>query len=543
MRWIKQTSSITNATHVVPYFLRELKVKVTKSSVTETLENHPDYPSVLSIKDSLQSWGIKSRCYQITGDKLSQIPVPFITYLSQKEDRFTTVTQVSEGFVTYIISETEKWTTVPTSEFLKNWNEIVLIVESAELKEEKDYEVKRKSEKIRALIIPFLFCSCTLLMLLFFFGSISNPDSILLKSFLILILFAGCIISSLLLFYEVDKSNPFIRQICSATGKSKCTAVLDSKGAKLFGWLSWSEIGFFYFTGSFLFLLITGTDVFGMLLLAMLNAAAVPYCFYSVFYQWKVVKQWCVLCLCIQALLILQFAISYFLVWTHINLTALVPSLHQALLFFTSFLLPVMFWTFSKHHFVQAKLGSRFNSELNRLKYDNTFFETLLQQQKQVAGNPFSIGIMLGNPNASNSIITACSPYCDPCARAHPIIEDLLNRNRDLCVCIIFNATNKDGDARNEPVKHLLALFHNSETVFFLHALNDWYSSQGKDYPAFAKKYPFPGRLSDYDAEVNRMNTWCEHNSIEFTPTIFINGYQLPAMYTPNDLPVFLSGE
>lgn len=44
--------------------------------------------------------------------------------------------------------------------------------------------------------------------------------------------------SVLLLWHEIDKNNPLLRQICSGGKKVNCDAVLSSKASKVFGWLN-----------------------------------------------------------------------------------------------------------------------------------------------------------------------------------------------------------------------------------------------------------------------------------------------------------------
>lgn len=42
-------------------FLKLLKVKVNKKTVDETLQNHPDWPSLLCITDSLNKWNVPNQ--------------------------------------------------------------------------------------------------------------------------------------------------------------------------------------------------------------------------------------------------------------------------------------------------------------------------------------------------------------------------------------------------------------------------------------------------------------------------------------------------
>ena len=101
---------------------------------------------------------------------------------------------------------------------------------------------------------------------------------------------------------SLNANNPFVKNLCSLGGKNDCNAILKSDAAKVTSWLSWSEVGFFYFFGSLLSLLLASSS---LPLLAWLNLFALPYAIYSIAYQYRH-KNWCVLCCCVQALLLLE---------------------------------------------------------------------------------------------------------------------------------------------------------------------------------------------------------------------------------------------
>lgn len=232
-------------------------------------------------------------------------------------------------------------------------------------------------------MIPFILASGIILISLFALSSsMLNYANPFLLTGLAIIKFLGCIITAILLWYEIDKSNPFIQQICSAGGKTNCSAVLESRGAKIFNWISWSEVGFFYFAGSFLFLMIGGIDQPVVSLLGWINVATLPYCFYSIYYQWRVVKEWCPLCIAVQILLLFEFGVLFFLFWHDINSIGQTLTTHAISLLFASFIIPVLFWSYSKLYFIQAKSGKIYKRELDRLKYNYQFFDTLLSKQK-----------------------------------------------------------------------------------------------------------------------------------------------------------------
>jgi len=124
---------------------------------------------------------------------------------------------------------------------------------------------------------------------------------------------AGLITSILLLIQSIDSNNPLVQVLCQGGGKTDCNAILSSKAAKVpipiaIGIeLTWSEVGFFYFAGTWLLLLFGGGSPAIWQALALLNFISLPYTVYSIYYQARVAKQWCVLCCTVQALLWLEF--------------------------------------------------------------------------------------------------------------------------------------------------------------------------------------------------------------------------------------------
>jgi len=57
-------------------------------------------------------------------------------------------------------------------------------------------------------------------------------------------------------------------------------------------------------------------------IVSLFNLLALPYIIFSVYYQWRVAKQWCVLCLAVQALLLAGGLIIFsgnFIINTRLN--------------------------------------------------------------------------------------------------------------------------------------------------------------------------------------------------------------------------------
>ena len=115
-----------------------------------------------------------------------------------------------------------------------------------------------------------------------------------------------------------------------------------------------------------------------------------------------------------------------------------------------------------------------------------------------------------------------------------------MEQNANVKVKIIFPTPNKDDHQVVNAVRHLLAINEKSNETITKKALDDWYLANIKDYELFAAKYPLNGELLKQDDKIEAMQKWCKTMEISSTPTIFINGYQLPDAYSIEDLQYFL---
>ncbi len=311
--------------------------------------------------------------------------------------------------------------------------------------------------------------------------------------------------------------------------------------------MSWSEVGFFYFAGTFLFLLFPGLEYATKIsVLALSNLIAAPYILFSVYYQWKVVKQWCPLCLTVQAVLLGE------LVWSMLNLSGY-PVNMQSLSgtnltgYAKNVILPALFclaipmvlWFALKTIVKSAKEAPTYKAAYKRLLYNPETFHHLLQQQPVAPDGYQDLGITIGNPNAEHTIIKVCNPYCGPCAKAHPVLDEIIHNNHNVKLKLIFTASNDEGDIRGAAARHLIAISKkNPEQTE--QALDDWYLAEKKDYASFASKYIMNGELKEQEDEIDRMKKWCGEAEISFTPTIYVNGHRLPERYKIEELKYIL---
>ena len=522
-------------------FLKILGVKVNNYTVDETLQNHPDWPSMLCVSDSLTKWNIPNGAGKVEVADIDLLPTPFIAYTSSYENPLEVVAEVTEQNVVIISEKQKKPLIVNKEDFTKRWKGIYLIAEKNDKSGEKDFNINRRKSLIKTLIPVSSFLLLILISLLFLLQNLEfSSGSLSFFPVLIqyLILFAGILVTSLLLWYEIDNSNPILHKVCTGIVKGNCDAILNSNQSKVFSWLSWGEVGFFYFAGGFLGLLFVSPLIESLSVIGYLNIIALPYTIFSIYYQARVAKQWCMLCMSVQVLLLLG-AINVLINGLLIPVLQIpIEIIFKSILFY---LLPVSIWYVVKPYLMRLQTSKNTKREYMRVKFNTEIFDTLLKKQKQITLPTEGIGIDLGNPEATNTLIKVCNPYCGPCANAHSKIKKLLEEIPNLKVKIIFTTPNDPNHIAYKPVDHLLSIYnHTKSNEIIKQALDDWYLADKKDYDQFSAKHPVNVNLGKQGEMIESMYNCCNEMEINATPTIFINGSQLPDSYNIEDLEYFL---
>lgn len=523
MRLIKNKTN--NIEAVTQHLIKKLKARVTETTIRRCLGDHPDYPSLMAVSDCLTEWCIANEARKIPKESYKDYEMPFIAQLMPNGGSFILVNGINHGQVNYS-DEKHLNGSMPEDEFLKKWSGNVLRAEADEDSAESSYKSNRMLEIFNAAQLPVL--ALTVLA----GGVLSvNFQSLTLNYGLMLLLkLTGIIISILLLAHSINANNPLVQNLCSLGNKNDCNAILKSNAAKITSWLSWSEVGFFYFTGSFLCLLF---NPYSAIFIGWLSLSALPYTFYSIAYQYKH-KNWCVLCCAVQVLLVIEnlTALSFGL-WSfsikNSQLSILLPSV---LIFF---LLPVIIWSLLKPLLLKNTQFKSLTQQLKKFKYNSELFNQALVNQPRYAIHDDLMPVVLGNPKAETVITMVSNPFCGPCGNAHQTLDDWLKTRDDLQLKIIFTTADHDDDEKTKVARHIGALSRLNDITVVEQALYDWYTQSSRKYEQWAQKYPV-NLNNEISTVTKKQKDWCEMAEISFTPTILVNGYKLPEPYRLEDV-------
>lgn len=537
---------VRNCEEIALLLCKELHVPFTKKALTQAILFHPDYPSLLTVSDVMKDYGVENVSLRITEiSKLAKLPQPFVAQVLGKEKReklFALVYSITETKVTWYNPDRHRKEEIACTDFNKKFTGYIQAYQKNTCCGEKGYEAHRRKEKAERLKELFYMFSLPLLVLFIsiIFLIQEGWATSLFPLFYILFTLIGALAGLVLLLYEVDEYNPMLRKVCTHGQKTNCGAILHSKGAKIYG-IPWSVLGFSYFMGV-LSALLSGSIVHPPLLCvaAWINVLALPYIIYSIYYQARIARQWCTMCLTVQAVLLLLFITSllggFLSDYCELSWKDVLPFIINFLIIFlaTSLLLPAL---------EKAKGERHSQNELQRLKHNSQIFEALLVKQKKIIEYPEGLGITLGNPSGRVHIIKVCNPYCNPCAKAHPFVDTLLDNNPEIRLQIIFSTgALTDTDERLLPVKHLLGIAATQDVNTVRQALDDWYLAKEKNYANFSIKYPISDSLLQQQwTFIKEMESWVDGLGVGFTPAFFVDGYLLSDIYSIQDLQYFYS--
>src|SRR5688572_4253903 len=157
-------------------FLRHLHVKVNASTVNETLKNHPDETSLLSISDALGKWNLPNGAGKIDTSDIGQLPLPFIALTRRAGAPFIVVTAVDDNSVHFLDSHYKKNVICTRRDFIKDqgWAGFYLIAEPNVHSGEPDYKTVKRKVTIATLVSGAAIFVIAFLATFLFWTNIKN---------------------------------------------------------------------------------------------------------------------------------------------------------------------------------------------------------------------------------------------------------------------------------------------------------------------------------------------------------------------------------
>ena len=516
-----------NTVGIIQRAVKHYGLHVVKGTVKEALKSHPDYPSFKSICDTLNEWKIENYPLRYEVNQLEDLQSPYIVHFDRGGGMIGFVTDTGKDQVTYYTSYNEKRKS-GRKEFLESCSGAVILLNPDERSGEKNYRTKIKNELINKSILPLALFAGLIFIIYLFYNLFASGESTYSKVIMPLVFtkIAGIVLSVLLILHEFEVHLSITDKLCHLSKATNCNTVLHDKASKVFGWFGWADVGFIYFTGSFLFLLQSPPGE-GLSLMAILAALSIPYPIYSIYYQGFVLKKWCPMCLGVQLILIIEFILLLpqlsQLTFSFDSFARLALSLLVIAIVYTLFILFRRAQMAGEMHYYKY-LGFKKNPDILRMLLTN-------QPHSEIPLSESSL--IFGNRDASIRITAFLSLHCSHCARAFEKIRNMLNENEDILINLLLVTSDN---------KMLTTLYNNNrqgKEAESLKLLEQWFNADPYSRTKITEGLCIP-EDSDLSREVNEESTrlFKEYNVLG-TPTFFINGYKLPAQYEIDDLRYF----
>lgn len=509
--------------------LSELHVKFTNLFAEKLYNEHPNKYNMLGLSQMLSFYHIENIGLKIDPSEkekvISELETPYMPFCGSY---YVIVIKKTSQTISYIWNE--KKIDVDINSFLDMWSGEILIPEANVDSIEPDYVMHKKNEILQKGIN-------VLLVLSFLVGiAISSyvfPSLIDFQiSYILSLIFTGCGLFTciLLLKKQMHIQSTYADKVCTLLKHGDCNNILELEVARFLGIISWSEVGAGYFIGNLIILLYLPALI---PILFAINIFTLPYTFWSVWYQKTRAKQWCVLCLFVQAILWIIFIIGFSS-----------GELKQLSFNFIDFLLACCIYGVSilithiiANNFTSKKLLESTTQELKSLKTSEGVLQTILSAQTHYPVSKNISKILFGNKDADILVTILLNPHCNPCAKLHKKIDSLLGeKESSLCIQFVLTAFNADLEPSSKAL--IECYFKYPGKVHEIY--REWFQSGRFSKDKFFKKYNLLVATDpDVDTEYSKHRAWGKEVQLFATPTVLVNGYVLPNNYEVADLIYF----
>lgn len=479
--------------------------KCNRVELETVLKSSPSYPSLLSIYHSLEFCDVHPVVVRAKPENLYGLKRPSLMHIKDAvSEYFLLVECCDKEHIICYDTHKSKYVKRKSETLLSKWDGIMIYTE------QQEYRSQRK-----------LFWILTVLMTVV---SWFNWASFLLSTNL-----WGLSISSLLLLNEYGIGTSVTEGVCKIGQSFDCNKVTLSKASRIIG-IPLSVWGCLYFLSITLFLLMSRlggaaqTDVVNYV--QIVGLGCLPILAYSVIKQ-NQMRTWCILCLSIIA--ILSFETILLVGWNEHFAYSFIAQL--AMLHLLGIGIAGIFLSLLVKGVRLYKEYTSLRVHDLKIKRNPEILQLLFKNAKVL--NRFDSSYMsLGNPQASVVITTWLSPYCVHCSKLVKDMLDLYNRHGKNIEWRIYISGYASGEREKNRIQHTLMTWYMKDKLLFLNALNRWFIHK-ELIPTEDSNILFSDETEHH---LEKQILFTREMNINSYPKCFINGLELPSVYTIKDI-------
>ncbi|MEL6811426.1 MAG: vitamin K epoxide reductase family protein, partial [Bacteroidota bacterium] len=259
------------------------------------LLSHSEYPSLKAVTDTLDYFGVENIAANVPKDALRQLPDYFLAIVDTgPHQELALVRKKKEKIL--LNTQAGKKKKYSAQDFKSKWNGTIIAIEK---ETEKEKPLKRMVNMKLIATLVIIAMSLTVLI-------ISNTTIPLLFHFALSLIGTG--VSYSVLKEDLGVKDEVTAKVCGVISKKTdgCSAVIQSRAGKLPFGIGLGDISMVFFVSMICLTFFTG---FHNSLLYAISILSIPFILFSYYVQAITLKQWCLLCLIISAVLISQFVV------------------------------------------------------------------------------------------------------------------------------------------------------------------------------------------------------------------------------------------
>lgn len=496
-----------------------LGLHISYDTIQETLAVHPLYPSLSSISDSFDLWGIEHIIAKLSFDDIGNLDLPILSSLTNNKPIL--IVKITKKYVFFRDSK-YRLRKFDRQSFIKSWMGVSIILQRAN--DSSQNRIITDSNHDNVWIIFIIAVLVLMLIGGIIICSFNWGEDVWLTTYQKVVLLvnniAGIVICALLYMNKIHLSSDFINKLCPKGKYTDCNKVVNSVEGKsiLFNYII--EIAAGYFTSAVVWLIFAPSSAHWESPLFIFFIASVPIIILSIALQLFYVKKICIICCAILLCLLINiFSIK-------------VDNVFQGILFlkYTYLFLSLVFiyivfgkaYNYRLKYYRLRRLNARINFDLNTIQAHLSSLRLKTPDR----------GLHWGNPNSKVELTAVVSMECKHCKKLVRELLWLKNIYTDLHYKIIFDIPYEQEDKRRY-ISYLCYLNeHDGSRLDAILNEGDYFRKQINseerkiDIPDFGINEPL----------LEEQRIFIETAKITYVPSIFINGRQLSSHYSVEDV-------
>ncbi|WET03953.1 vitamin K epoxide reductase family protein [Flavobacterium sp. YJ01] len=503
-------------------YLEKEELPIDKSEFSFQVQSHPDYPTLLSISDTLNFFSIENFAAPVGFEQIEMLPDSFIAVLKDDNGKNAPyfIEKKQASFLSY---KGKKPVEYDRTQLQQRWGGIVLLAE-------KPAEIESASKNNYSLLLPAL--SLILLGILYYDAGGSLSGKIFIIFPIIGLLFSIAALKDLF-----GAKSALIARFCNISADASCETILNSNKWKLFQFLNFSSLSIVFFAAQFISLfvfMLAGSPNDYFIIQKALLLCSLPAIALSLYYQKMVEKKWCPICLAIIAALLAELLYIETVFESPSAVSARSVLLSALLFSVTAFIWPLLKQMLAERNDLQEK-----NFKAARFIRNYKLFKIVLQSKPRL--DVLQGSIQLGNPDSSIEITIITNPFCGYCKDADALLGRILKLHGEkLKINVLMGIDiEKEADEKKLLLRSLMAIYLENGEKAYSEALANWFEE--KNINGWLQQYKMDFDISKIDALFARQSAWCRNNHFQLTPTLFINGYHYPKVYDRQNLEYFIN--